>query len=136
MGLFDRITCQYALPFPDLPEKGWQTKCLGCSLDSFILGEDGRLYQKQDCIELDDNDKGYKETEKTKLIDLNFEGAFSFYQSVDDVWHEFKAILIDGEVKKLIAKEPEKLPKRKICIPDGISGSEEQSPKPCDTSQS
>lgn len=102
MGMFDYITVKYPLPIEGLPEKGWQTKHLDCQLCHFILTNDGRLIECVNGLELVNDEP--VETGKKKQIDRNFEGAFSFHASVDDKWYEFQAIMIDGEVKKLITK--------------------------------
>lgn len=99
MGMFDSVIVKCILPISNLPQNGWQTKCLSCTMASFVLEEDKRLYEIVPAIEL--TKKGELiETGETKLIDRNFEGSLDFYHCVDHRWYEFQAIMIDGEVKK------------------------------------
>lgn len=122
MGIHDYITIEYELPVK-LPKEGWQTKALDCNGNSFILTEDGRLFERIRAIELLDG--VVHETGKWKLIDRNFEGVFAVYNMVfprthvivvpgEDLpvstvsgiasWFEYEIVMIDGDVKQVRRK--------------------------------
>lgn len=102
MGVFDSMTIEYELE-TGLPKDGWQTKCLDCNNSSFVLTRDGRLMQKVAKMEIKNGVA--IETTKWKTIDRNFEGNFTVYQMIDDVWHEFEITMIDGNVKLVREKK-------------------------------
>jgi hypothetical protein len=88
MGIFDNIHCEY--PLPDCPENielDWQTKCLGCCLDTYVITEDGRLTQ--------DNGTG-------RMVDLYYHGMITFYTSIgrgkDLEWVQYRAKFTDGQL--------------------------------------
>ena len=44
MGMFDSLTCEYPLPRPDMHSRTFQTKDLGCMLDSYVIRASGELF--------------------------------------------------------------------------------------------
>lgn len=108
MGLFDDVIVNYELPIPNFPKKGWQTKGLDCAMRVYEINEYGRLLERNWAMKFDDDGEVY-ESDKEKWLDRNFEGAFNIYQSVDKNWCEFKVIMIDGAVVKIVTVKNEPL---------------------------
>jgi hypothetical protein len=78
MGMFDYIHCDYELPGkpPYGPEGcmgGYQTKDLDCTLDTYIITEDGRLRQRTPI----DYGEGLRKTKELS----DFTGEINFYTS-------------------------------------------------------
>ena len=89
--MFDSIQCNHPLPLPldiidllpDIYEQELQTKDLDCSMDLYILDENGALKKEDRVYKWVDDDssflKGYLETVDRKIRDTNFHGIVNFY---------------------------------------------------------
>lgn len=124
MGLFDTVTCDYALPFPkeaeelksppDWSKVEFQTKSMGDSdgilngfMDNYMIEEDGQIYK--DVYERDwaTNEKGEEYMKETKggIEKVNYTGEMVFYAShleeKYDYWVEFVALFWKGDLKEI-----------------------------------
>jgi hypothetical protein len=71
MGMFDYIKCEYPLP-GKAPYKEFQTKCLDCAMDSYLITSDGQLARRKY-----DHDKEVLETSEFS----DYTGTINFYIS-------------------------------------------------------
>jgi len=80
MGMFDDITCEYALPGEPKPKDIiFQTKDFDCLLDHYMITKDGRLTKENSQVQ--------------------FHGALRFYTYTDDdMWFEYEANFADGRL--------------------------------------
>ena len=124
MGLFDYIQCEYPLPLPKESE-GWtadfskgvkapvewsefefQTKSLDNCLQSFVISEDGVLYQEQGVRK---GQLPYTKVEVESIEQIEYTGELSFYglhmEEKLDHWLEFKGLFWKGEMKELTLEE-------------------------------
>jgi hypothetical protein len=124
MGLFDYIQCEYPLPLPKESE-GWtahfskgvkapvdwsefefQTKSLGNGLQSFVISEDGVLYEE---IGTRKGLLPYTKVEVESIEKIEYTGELSFYglhlEEKLDHWLEFKGLFWKGEMKELTLVE-------------------------------
>ncbi len=82
MGMFDYVRCEYPLPVVEgANELSYQTKDLECTLFTYVIRKDGRVY--------------IRESSKT------YDGSvvMRFYTTLGkdhSGWLEFEAIVIDG----------------------------------------
>jgi hypothetical protein len=83
MGLFDTLRCEHPLP-DGSTERDFQTKSLGCTLETFILTPAGRL------LRADGADSG-------------FHGLMRFYtRDSAGSWLEYEAKFTDGALQHLV----------------------------------
>lgn len=75
----------------------WQTKSLDSSLFTFIIDENGQLLQEVWVFK-----------HKKKLVKQSYTGEIRFYDTIDNVWHEFVAFLENGILFKLVQISPKK----------------------------
>jgi len=73
MGMYDDLTCEYALPGEPKPtDINFQTKDFDCLLDHYMITKDGRLTKKNS--------------------EVQFHGMLRFYTyTEDDMWFEYEA---------------------------------------------
>jgi hypothetical protein len=80
MGMFDEVTCEYALPGEPKPKDiNFQTKNFDCLLDHYMITKDGRLMKENSQVQ--------------------FHGVLRFYTYTDDdMWFEYEANFADGRL--------------------------------------
>jgi hypothetical protein len=118
MGMYDSIDCKYKLPMPDDPKgytgsHGFQTKDFDCSLDIYIIDENGQLFierRETEWVEGDPKAKsllqkfGYAKTIKTWVEPVNKTCTIQFYDYVDsnntdyDYWIVYNAVFTEGKI--------------------------------------
>ena len=76
-------------------ETGWQTKSYDCLLDELNITEEGKLLVIR-------GDWG--DGEKTE--ETNYNGDIVFYDRINNLWHQFVASFINGQMIKLVQVEP------------------------------
>jgi len=91
MGLFDTIYCKYPLPIPNLEKEDFQTKDLDCSMDTYEISEEGKLYKII---------KNYKERKKPDMLKW---GSEEYFKWLDDnplelIFEEKRPILHHGVI--------------------------------------
>ena len=85
MGLFDTIACDHPLP-DGCPANEFQTKSLGCGMDTYRLTAGGRLLN-------------------TQGTDTGAHGVLRLYTSeAAGQWWEYEAKFTDGQLVYLLAK--------------------------------
>ena len=119
--MYDSIECKCWLPMPDEPKgycgsHGFQTKDLDCTLDIYIIDENGQLFierRETEWIEGDPNGEkffekmGYAKTVKTWLEPLNRTCTVQFYDYFSsnntdyDYWIVYDAVFINGKVNEI-----------------------------------
>lgn len=116
--MYDSIDCKYKLPMPDDPKgytgsHGFQTKDFDCSLDIYIIDENGQLFierRETEWVEGDPKAKsllqkfGYAKTIKTWVEPVNKTCTVQFYDYVDsnntdyDYWIVYNAVFTEGKI--------------------------------------
>lgn len=99
MGLFDTLICKYPLPGnpPDVAD--WQTKSLGCTLDSYTISPEGRLLQHRPRFW---DEESYGPHPGASLHDEEFEGPVRFYTMTPDrAWWEYEAWFRGGVIRDI-----------------------------------
>lgn len=88
MGMYDELFIDKELLPENLQnhEGGWQTKSLWCMMESITIDNECKVYQLG------------------QLSDHT--GEIRFYQSINNVWYEFVALVDHGTVIKLIQVSP------------------------------
>jgi hypothetical protein len=121
MGMFDYISVSDNLPFNDeMKELGidknnlvFQTKCLDCSMDNYIIQSNKLFIQKyksENWVEGNKNSKnifdqlGHIEREGPYYEEVNFHGEIYFYEFLSsvkdkwDCWIEYKAVFTQNNL--------------------------------------
>jgi len=115
--MFDTVTCQYPLPFPeeanqlaaapDWETVEFQTKSFDCFLDIYSIEEDGQIYKEVVDRDLARSEEGaliINETQKG-IEKVEFTGEVVFYamhlEPDFDYWVEFKALFWKGDLKEM-----------------------------------
>ncbi len=105
MGMFDTITCESPLPFPEeldssfrvaLQTGEWQTKDLRCELTHYRLDPQGQLWRHVQDLE-DGPARWLPVTDEVAKI--------TFYTSVgpeSSGWIEFEMVIVDGRLHRAI----------------------------------
>lgn len=100
MGMFDDLVIDKVHLPNELKnyESGWQTKSLDCYMNIIFIDENGKLFETI-C---------HYHDEKEKPIRRYHVGEIRFYQTINDVWHEFIGFFDDGIMFRLKQIEPKK----------------------------
>ena len=111
MGMFDTIKVEQRMPgFSDIPNVEFQTKSLDCTLDNYVITNNGELYREVWEYKWIDDDthyfKGYSEKvpgsyRREYLTD--YHGDIIFYEgkSADGVWREYTARFTEGKLTRI-----------------------------------
>ena len=92
--MFDWIDkCEYPLPNPEVQNEDFQTKSVPETVEGksdyrlahFRIGEDGRLYEGDKALKVNDTRKG----------------DFTFYTSLKGEWYEYEVIFKDSVIQDL-----------------------------------
>jgi hypothetical protein len=84
MGIFDTIRCE--MPLPDgraMPDDGFQTKSLSCSMEHYTITADGRLIHHRRSL-LPASGKKSLLPERQADIEVDFHGDIEIYGSMPD----------------------------------------------------
>ena len=109
MGMFDYIKCKYPLPISGLNDINFQTKSLDNCLEQYEIREDGTLW-REICRYEDHSDKSLQTLKRfagacTRIHEgweLHTDACtICFYESVNNIWVEFKAQFVDGKLHKI-----------------------------------
>lgn len=122
MGMFDNIICEYPLPGNPVVLE-WQTKSLGCEMDTYIVAADGTLwiedYDVQDQSDFalgkgQDKFMGCMTRVNQRRVQVtDFRGEVRFYGSASPDWSnrwEFSALFDDGKLLSMKQISPEPSP--------------------------
>lgn len=100
MGMFDTVTCKIS----GVPDIGYQTKDLGCTMDDYEITEDGRLFRRYTTGYPADDEFMDKERQ---VGYVNFTGEISIYGDYGgeegryEKWLQLDVRLEDGKVMEV-----------------------------------
>lgn len=115
MGMFDTLKVEIKIPgYSEIPDVEFQTKSLDCTLDNYVITNNGELYKEVWEYNWIDDETHYFKGYSEKVPDsyrreylTNYHGDIIFYSSkkIDGKWRYYSARFTEGKLTRMWYKD-------------------------------